>query len=55
LESSLEEKEHLIEKITEFNEKQVPFLQTERFIDVPYSLKIAENLFIGGIRAFLYC
>lgn len=53
--SSAEEKEHLLDKIVEFNSQQVPFLQAERFIDLSYSLKNEDDLLVGGIRAFLYC
>ncbi len=56
IEKSLpDEKEHLSDKIVEFNAQQVPFLQAEPFIDLSHSLKTEGNLFVGGIRAFLYC
>lgn len=50
-----DEKEHLSDKIVEFNAQQVPFSQSEPFIDLSYSLKTEDDLFVGGIRAFLYC
>lgn len=53
--STAEEKELLLNKIVEFNNEQVPFLQTERFIDLSYTIRDEHNLLIGGIRAFLYC
>lgn len=53
--SSADEKENLSDRIVEFNAQQVPFLQSDPFIDLSYSLKTADDLFVGGIRAFLYC
>lgn len=53
--SSPVEKVSLSDKIVEFNTQQVPFLQEEPFIDLSQSLKTEDNLFVGGISAFLYC
>lgn len=53
--SSADEKENLSDKIVEFNAQQVPFLQSDPFVDLSHSLKTEDDLFVGGIRAFLYC
>ena len=53
--SSSSEQDYLGDKIVEFNAQQVPFLQSEPFIDLSYSLKTSDNFCVGGVRAFLYC
>ena len=56
IEKSLpDEKENLSDRIVEFNTQQVPFSQSEPFIDLSHSLKTEDDLFVGGIRACLYC
>ncbi len=54
-ESTIDERELVDSKLVEFNRKNVPFQQSEDYIDLSYVLKDNTEQVIGGINAMLYC
>jgi GNAT superfamily N-acetyltransferase len=54
-ESTREECELLDSKLVEFNRQNVPFPQSEDWIDLSYVLKDETGQAIAGINAVLYC
>ena len=42
-------------KIVEYNNQQVPFTQSEPFVNLNYVLKDDNGLIVGGITAASYC
>lgn len=51
---STEDRDYLDDKIIQFNSMQVPFTQTENFINIDYVFKDGDKT-IAGITAILYC
>lgn len=51
---SADDREYLDDKIVQFNSMQVPFTQTENFINIDYIIKERDTI-IAGITAILYC
>jgi GNAT superfamily N-acetyltransferase len=54
-ESTAEESELLDSKLVDFNRENVPFQQSEDWINVSYVLKDNTGQVIAGINATLYC
>jgi GNAT superfamily N-acetyltransferase len=54
-ESTREERELLDSKLVDFNRENVPFQQSEDWIDLSYVLKEETGQAIAGINAMLYC
>jgi GNAT superfamily N-acetyltransferase len=54
-ESTRAERELLDSKLVDFNRKNVPFQQSEDWIDLSYVLKDEIGQVIAGINAILYC
>jgi GNAT superfamily N-acetyltransferase len=54
-ESTTEESELLDSKLVDFNRENVPFQQSEDWINVSYVLKDNTGQVIAGINATLYC
>jgi GNAT superfamily N-acetyltransferase len=54
-ESTIQERELLDSKLVDFNRENVPFQQSEDWIDLSYVLKDNTGQVIAGINATLYC
>jgi GNAT superfamily N-acetyltransferase len=51
---TIEDRTFIDDKIVEFNNRQVPFTQSENFIDIDYVIKEGDVI-VAGITAVLYC
>jgi GNAT superfamily N-acetyltransferase len=54
-ESTIEERKLLDSKLIKFNRENVPFQQSEDWIDLSYVLKDNTGEMMAGINATLYC
>jgi GNAT superfamily N-acetyltransferase len=54
-ESTIEERELLDNRLVDFNRRNVPFQQSEDWINLSYVLKDNAGQVIAGINATLYC
>lgn len=54
LPGTAEERDYINDQIVEFNSEQVPFTQSEKFINIDYIVKDGHKV-VGGITAILYC
>jgi len=50
-----QDNEYLENKLIEFNQQQVPFTQSEPFIQLGFVIKDKEHVIRGGITAVIYC
>ena len=50
-----QDNEYLENKLVEFNQQQVPFTQSEPFMQLSFVIKDEENVIRGGITAVIYC
>lgn len=54
-ESTQEDEISIDNKLVEFNQENVPFLQRNAYMNLSFIMKDKNNLVIGGINATLYC